>query len=39
MPPTPTDKDQCKHRGYSRFGSPAGPFKNQGQCVSYVEHH
>ena len=37
--PTPTDKEQCKHHGYAKFGPPAGPFKNQGQCVSYVEHH
>jgi YVTN family beta-propeller protein len=35
----PTSKEQCKHRGYLKFGPPAGPFKNQGQCVSYVEHH
>ena len=36
---TPTSKEQCKHSGYLKFGPPAGPFKNQGQCVSYVEHH
>jgi YVTN family beta-propeller protein len=35
----PTSKEQCKNGGYKKFGSPAGPFKNQGQCVSYVEHH
>ena len=35
----PTSKEQCKHGGYRNFGPPAGPFKNQGQCVSYVEHH
>ena len=39
MSPTPTDREQCKDHGYSKFGPPAGPFKNQGQCVSYVEHH
>ena len=38
-PLTPTDKEQCKRGGYLKFGPPAGPFKNQGQCVSYVEHH
>ena len=38
-PQAPTSKEQCKHRGYLKFGPPAGPFKNQGQCVSYVEHH
>ena len=37
-PQAPTSK-QCKHGGYLNFGPPAGPFKNQGQCVSYVEHH
>jgi YVTN family beta-propeller protein len=36
---TPTGKEQCKHHGYLKFGPPAGPFKNQGQCVSYVKHH
>jgi YVTN family beta-propeller protein len=38
-PQAPTSKEQCKHGGYLKFGPPAGPFKNQGQCVSYVEHH
>jgi len=38
-PQTPTDKEQCKHQGYLKFGPPAGPFRNQGQCVSYVERH
>jgi YVTN family beta-propeller protein len=36
---TPTSKERCKHDGYLMFGPPAGPFKNQGQCVSYVNHH
>ena len=31
----PTRKDQCKHGGWRSFG---GLFKNQGQCVSFVEH-
>jgi YVTN family beta-propeller protein len=35
----PTSKEQCKRGGYRSFGSPAGPFRNQGQCISYVEHH
>jgi len=39
VPKTPKDKEQCNHHGYLNFGPPAGPFKNQGQCVSYVEHH
>ena len=38
-PRVPKTKDDCKHGGYLKFGPPAGPFKNQGQCVSYVEHH
>jgi YVTN family beta-propeller protein len=38
-PQVPTSKEQCKHGGWKKFGPPAGPFKNQGQCVSYVEHH
>ncbi len=33
--PPPTDKDQCKNGGWQQFSSPA--FKNQGQCVSYVQ--
>ncbi len=32
---TPTDKDQCKNDGWRQFTDPA--FRNQGQCVSYVE--
>ena len=38
-PQAPTSKEQCEHGGYLKFGPPGGPFKNQGQCVSYVEHH
>jgi YVTN family beta-propeller protein len=38
-PQVPTSIEQCEHGGYLKFGPPAGPFKNQGQCVSYVEHH
>jgi YVTN family beta-propeller protein len=33
----PTTREHCKDDGYRRFGPPAGPFRNQGQCVSYVE--
>lgn len=32
----PTTKNQCKDNGWKSFTSPT--FKNQGQCVSYVEH-
>ncbi|MES2315377.1 MAG: hypothetical protein V4486_01425 [Patescibacteria group bacterium] len=31
----PTDKDQCRADGWKSFTSPT--FKNQGQCVSYVQ--
>lgn len=30
--------DDCKNNGYQNFTYPPGPFKNQGQCVSYFEH-
>jgi hypothetical protein len=33
----PTSKDQCKNGGWTRFTDP--PFKNQGECVAYVNHH
>jgi uncharacterized membrane protein len=33
----PTSKAQCKHGGWRNFTNPK--FKNQGQCVSYVNHH
>jgi hypothetical protein len=33
----PTSKDQCKKGGWKNFNNPS--FKNQGQCVSYYEHH
>jgi len=33
---TPTEKNQCKKDGWETFTDPT--FKNQGQCVSYVEH-
>jgi len=33
----PTDKDQCKNDGWKLLTNGAGaPFKNQGQCVKYV---
>jgi len=31
----PTDKNSCKNNGWEIFNNPA--FKNQGQCVSYVQ--
>jgi hypothetical protein len=31
----PTDKNQCKDGGWRVFNNP--PFRNQGQCVSYVQ--
>jgi hypothetical protein len=33
----PTNKDQCKKNGWKNF--PHLGFKNQGDCVSYVNHH
>jgi hypothetical protein len=32
----PTNKDQCKKDGWKSFNNPT--FKNQGDCVSYVNH-
>ena len=32
--PFPTSKDQCKAGGWRSFGSS---FKNQGQCVAFVQ--
>jgi len=34
---SPTSKAGCKKGGWKTFNDPK--FKNQGQCVSYVEHH
>jgi hypothetical protein len=33
---TPTSADQCKDGGWQTFNPPTGSFKNQGDCVSYV---
>lgn len=33
----PTSKSQCKQGGWKTFTSPK--FRNQGQCVSWFEHH
>ncbi len=33
---SPANKDQCKNGGWSTFNHPI--FKNQGQCVSFVEN-
>jgi hypothetical protein len=33
----PTTKNACKHGGWKTFSNPS--FKNQGRCVSYVNHH
>jgi hypothetical protein len=32
-PPLPTSKEQCKDGGWKQFG-----FKNQGQCIAFVQH-
>jgi hypothetical protein len=36
-PARPTSKNQCKNGGWRRFRNPS--FKNQGQCVKFVNHH
>jgi hypothetical protein len=33
-----TSKDDCKDGGWKNFTSAPGPFKNQGDCVSYFAH-
>jgi probable HAF family extracellular repeat protein len=33
----PENKRECSDGGWKHFISPPGPFKNQGQCVSYFE--
>lgn len=33
---TPTTADQCKKGGWQTFNPPAGRFKNQGDCIQYV---
>ena len=38
-PLSPKTKDECKDGGYEKFGPPAGPFSNQGQCVKYINEH
>jgi YVTN family beta-propeller protein len=32
----PKTKDECKNGGYKKFVPPVGPFKNQGQCIKFV---
>jgi len=29
------DKEKCKKGGWQDFASSPGPFRNQGQCVSF----
>jgi hypothetical protein len=38
-PRTPVSEEQCKDGGYRNLIDPetGQPFKNQGQCVSFVE--
>jgi hypothetical protein len=33
---SPTDKNQCKKGGWQAYAGPNGPFKNQGDCIQYV---
>ena len=37
-PALPPSKDDCKDEGWKSFTGPPGPFKNQGQCVSFFAH-
>lgn len=37
LPNPPTSKQQCMHGGWRSFTDPA--FRNQGDCISYVQHH
>jgi hypothetical protein len=37
VPTSPTSKADCKHGGWKTFTAPS--FKNQGRCVSWVEHN
>jgi len=37
VPVVPITKADCKKGGWKTFSSPK--FKNQGQCVAYVNHH
>jgi hypothetical protein len=34
----PNSPQDCKDGGWQNFTFAPGPFKNQGQCVSYFEH-
>jgi hypothetical protein len=34
VPAFPGSKEDCEHGGWRRFG-----FKNQGQCIAFVEAH
>ena len=33
---SPTTKDQCKNGGWKQYEGPNGPFKNQGDCIQFV---
>ena len=33
---SPTSKDQCKKDGWKAYEGPNGPFKNQGDCIQFV---
>jgi hypothetical protein len=38
--PTPVTKDDCKRGGWRNFADDNGqPFRNQGDCMSFVAHH
>lgn len=33
---TPTTKQQCMKGGWKTFEGPHGPFKNQGDCIQFI---
>jgi len=36
----PTSREECMHGGWRRLVDDRGrPFRNQGDCVSFVVHH
>ncbi len=40
IPPTPSNKDECKKGGWMNLTDDNNtPFRNQGQCVAWANHH
>jgi YVTN family beta-propeller protein len=32
----PATKDECRNGNFEKFLAPFGPFKNQGQCIKFI---